>query len=44
MREGWLVDPGTKWLWRLHRDDKAWVRAPRGLWAVECRCLTGHLC
>ena len=29
MREGWLVDPGTNWVWRFHRDDKAWVRAPK---------------
>ena len=28
MREGWLVDPGTKWVWRFHRDNKAWVRDP----------------
>ena len=28
MREGWLVDPGTNWVWRFHRDDKAWVRDP----------------
>ena len=29
MREGWLVDPGTNWVWRFHRDDKAWVRDPK---------------
>ena len=29
MREGWLVDPGTNWVWRFHRDDKAWIRAPK---------------
>ena len=29
MREGWLVDPGTNWVWRFHRDDKAWVRSPK---------------
>ena len=27
--EGWLVDPGTNWVWRFHRDDKAWVRDPK---------------
>ena len=29
MREGWLVDPGTNWVWRFHRDVKAWVRDPK---------------
>ena len=29
MREGWLVDPGTNWVRRFHRDDKAWVRDPK---------------
>ena len=29
MREGWLVDPGANWVWRFHRDDKAWVRDPK---------------
>ena len=29
MREGWLVDPGTNWVWQFHRDDKAWVRDPK---------------
>ena len=29
MREGWLIDPGTNWVWRFHRDDKAWVRDPK---------------
>ncbi len=29
MHEGWLVDPGTNWVWRFHRDDKAWVRDPK---------------
>ena len=29
MREGWLLDPGTNWAWRFHRDDKAWVRDPK---------------
>ena len=29
MGEGWLVDPGTNWVWRFHRDDKAWVRDPK---------------
>ena len=29
MPEGWLVDPGTNWVWRFHRDDKAWVRDPK---------------
>ena len=29
MREGWLVDPGTNWVWRFHRDDKGWVRDPK---------------
>jgi len=29
MREGWLVDPETNWVWRFHRDDKAWVRDPK---------------
>ena len=28
MREGWLVDPGTNWVWRFHRDDKS-VRDPK---------------
>ena len=28
MHEGWLVGPGTNWVWRFHRDDKAWVRDP----------------
>ena len=31
MLEGWLVDPGTNWVWRFHRDDKAWVRDPKVL-------------
>ena len=29
MSEGWLVGPGTNWVWRFHRDDKAWVRDPK---------------
>ena len=29
MREGWLVDPVTNWVWRFHRDDKTWVRDPK---------------
>ena len=29
MREGWLVDPGTNWVWRFYPDDKAWVRDPK---------------
>ena len=29
MREGWLFDPGTNWVWRFYRDDKAWVRDPK---------------
>ena len=29
MPEGWVVDPGTNWVLRFHRDDKAWVRDPK---------------
>ena len=27
--EGWLVDPGANWVWRFHRDVKAWIRDPK---------------
>ena len=29
MRKGWLRDPGDKWSWRFHRDEKAWIRDPK---------------
>lgn len=28
MAEGWLIDPGTQWVYRFHRDDKSWIRDP----------------
>ena len=29
MREGWLIDRDDCWIWRFHRDEKAWVRDPK---------------
>ena len=29
MREGWLIDRDNYWIWRFHRDEKAWVRDPK---------------
>ncbi len=42
MREGWLVDPGTNWVWRFHRDEKAWVRDPRVLMDRGMAMPDGH--
>ena len=43
MREGWLVNPGTNWVWRLHREDKAWVRDPKGFIDREMAMPNGEL-
>ena len=29
MREGWLIDADNHWIWRFHRDEKAWIRDPK---------------
>ena len=29
MREGWLIDAQDHWIWRFHRDEKAWTRDPK---------------
>ena len=29
MEESWLIDRDDCWIWRFHRDDKAWVRDPK---------------
>ena len=29
MREGWLIDRDDYWIWRFHREEKAWVRDPK---------------
>ena len=29
VRKGWLVNPGTNWVWRFHRYDNAWVYDPK---------------
>ena len=29
MPEGWLIDGDGFWIWRFHRDEKAWIRDPR---------------
>ncbi|AII48579.1 hypothetical protein KR52_05405 [Synechococcus sp. KORDI-52] len=29
MREGWLIDRDNYWIWRFHRDEKAWIRDPK---------------
>ena len=26
MGDGWLMNPEDRWIYRFHRDDKAWVR------------------
>jgi hypothetical protein len=31
MREGWLIDRDDFWIWRFHRDEKAWIQAPKAL-------------
>lgn len=28
MREGWLMDPQTRWTYRFHRDDRSWYQDP----------------
>ena len=29
MREGWLIDADNQWIWRFHRDEKAWLKDPK---------------
>ena len=29
MGEGWLIDADNHWIWRFHRDEKAWIRDPK---------------
>ena len=29
MLEGWLIDADNHWIWRFHRDEKAWIRDPK---------------
>tara|TARA_Y200000002_G_scaffold381891_1_gene397191 strand:+ start:210 stop:494 length:285 start_codon:yes stop_codon:yes gene_type:complete len=29
MRDGWLIDRDGCWIWRFHRDEKAWIRDPK---------------
>jgi len=29
MGEGWLIDRDGYWIWRFHRDEKAWIRDPK---------------
>ena len=29
MEEGWLIDRDDYWIWRFHRDEKAWIRDPK---------------
>ena len=29
MLEGWLIDSDDFWIWRFHRDEKAWIRDPK---------------
>ena len=29
MAEGWFIDANDHWVWRVHRDDSAWVRDPK---------------
>ena len=29
MGEGWLIDSDNHWIWRFHRDEKAWIRDPK---------------
>ena len=28
MKEGWLINGDDRWIWRLWRDESAWVRDP----------------
>ena len=28
MKEGWLIDRDSRWVYRFHRDEKSWVRDP----------------
>ena len=29
MKEGWLIDADDHWIWRLWRDESAWIRDPK---------------